>query len=213
MMTSPTLEFPGILTREAFRQGLAYLSEIDEDLKNVLDQFGAPPMWVRRPGFITLVRIILEQQVSLASADAAYARLRQAISPITPRRFLLLDDPTLHQIGFSRQKARYVRLLAEDILSGRLNLPSMATLDDEAVRRALLKVIGIGNWSVDIYLLMALRRTDAWPKADLALMVAAQKVKRLSQRPSPEEMEVLGAAWRPWRAIAARILWHYYLST
>lgn len=204
---------PVLLTRETLREGLAYLSSQDQDLKGVVDQFGPPPMWARRPGFPTLVRIILEQQVSLASARAAYERLGQAIAPITPRRFLRLDDQTLHQIGFSRQKTHYVRLLAEDILTGRFNLAALLEMDDEAVRETMLKVKGIGNWSVDIYLLMALRRADAWPKADLALMTAAQRVKGLPDRPSLEEMEAMGAAWRPWRAIAARILWHYYLST
>ncbi len=204
---------PVLLTSETFQEGLAFLSGRDGDLKGVIDQFGPPPMWARRPGFATLVRIILEQQVSLASARAAYQRLVEAIAPVTPRRFLRLDDQSLHRIGFSRQKAGYVRLLAEDILAGRFKPKALLDMDDEAVRETMLKVKGIGNWSVDIYLLMALRRADAWPKADLALMTAAQKVKGLPGRPSLEEMEAMGAAWRPWRAIAARILWHYYLST
>jgi DNA-3-methyladenine glycosylase II len=202
-----------LLTRETYRQGLAALASRDDDLKCVLDQFGAPPMWARRPGFATLVRIILEQQVSLASARAAYRRLSQAIAPITPRRFLRLDDQALHEIGFSRQKAGYVRRLAEEILSGRFKLKALAEMDDQAVRQAMLQLKGVGDWSVDIYLLMALRRADVWPKADLALIAAAQEVKRLPERPSLEEMEALGATWRPWRAVAARILWHYYLST
>ena len=202
-----------LLTQQTLSEGLRYLISQDGDLKRVVEQYGRPPMWARRPGFSTLVRIILEQQVSLASADAAFKRLAQAIAPITPSRFLRLDDETLLRIGFSRQKKRYVRLLAEDILAGRFDLPALRGMDDDHVREALLKVKGVGNWSADIYLLMALRRLDVWPKADLALMTAAQKVKRLPQRPSQDDMEALGNAWRPWRAVAARILWHYYLSS
>lgn len=200
------------LTRERLREGLMALSERDADLRGVVERYGPPPLWARRPGFPTLVRIILEQQVSLASADAAYRRLKQATGPVTPRRFLRLDDASLLQIGFSRQKKGYVRLMAEDICSGRLNLAGLAYQDEAAVRATLLKVKGLGEWSIDIYLLMALRRPDAWPKSDLALMRAAQEVKGLEKLPAFLEMEALGEAWRPWRAVAARVLWHYYLS-
>ena len=202
-----------MLNRASLSEGLRFLAGQDEDLKRVLLQYGRPPLWARRPGFPTLLRIILEQQVSLASAQAAFNRLAQAIGPITPRRFLLMDDERLLQIGFSRQKKRYVRLLAEDILSGRFDLAGLVEMDDAEVREAMLKIKGVGDWSVDIYLLMALRRPDVWPKADLALMTAAQKVKGLAQRPSVDDMQALGEAWRPWRAVAARILWHYYLSS
>jgi DNA-3-methyladenine glycosylase II len=202
-----------LLNRETLSEGLRYLTRQDDDLKRVVVQYGKPPLWARRPGFPTLVRIILEQQVSLASAGAAYNRLKQSLGTISPRAFLRLDDENLLRIGFSRQKKRYVRLLAEDILAGRFDLPALAEMDDDMVREAMLKVKGIGNWSVDIYLLMALRRPDVWPKTDLALMTAAQKVKGLLQRPSLDDMETLGDAWRPWRAVAARILWHSYLSS
>lgn len=203
----------GRLTGQRLKEGVAWLAEHDADLGNVIKRYGPPPLWARRPGFPTLVRIILEQQVSLASADAAYRRLKLAIGPVTPRRFLRLDDATLLQIGFSRQKKGYVRLLAEDICSGRLDLAGLAYQDEATVREALLQVKGLGEWSIDIYLLMALRRPDTWPKSDLALLKAAQEVKGLAQRPTWQEMEALGEAWRPWRAVAARILWHHYLSS
>jgi DNA-3-methyladenine glycosylase II len=202
-----------LLSRQTYGAGLAYLSRRDEDLRGVLERYGRPPMWLRRPGFTTLLRIILEQQVSLASADAAYQRLSQAIAPITPRRFLRLNDDELFRIGFSRQKKGYARLLADDILAGRFDLAALAEMDDEEVRAAMLVVKGIGNWSVDIYLLMALRRPDVWPKADIALMTAAQRIKRLAQRPTPDEMDAMADDWKPWRAVAARILWHFYLSS
>jgi DNA-3-methyladenine glycosylase II len=169
-------------------------------------------MWGREPGFPTLVHIILEQQVSLASARAAYDRLLLAASPLTPERFLQLDDARLRAIGFSRQKAAYGRHLARAILDGRLDLVALEAMDDEAARSALTEIKGIGPWTANIYLLMALRRPDIWPSGDLALAVAVQMVKRLDARPTPDEMEAYGEHWRPWRAAAARLLWHYYLS-
>jgi DNA-3-methyladenine glycosylase II len=169
-------------------------------------------MWTREPGFPTLIHIILEQQVSLASAKAAYDRLLEAVSPLTPAGFLELDDATLKTIGFSRQKTAYGRNLARIIVDGRLNLAMLCTMDDTAVRAKLIEIKGIGPWTANIYLLMALRRPDIWPCEDLALAVAAQDVKRLESRPTPDELDVLSTNWKPWRAVAARLLWHYYLS-
>jgi DNA-3-methyladenine glycosylase II len=169
-------------------------------------------MWAREPGFPTLIHIILEQQVSLASAKAAYQRLLAAASPLTPDRFLELDDAALKRIGFSRQKTAYSRELARAVLSGRLDLAELETRDDVTVRSELTQIKGIGPWTADIYLLMALRRPDVWPSGDLALATAAQRVKRLASRPTPDELDALGAKWKPWRAVAAWLLWHYYLS-
>jgi len=203
---------PAVLTDETLAQGLRFLSDRDPDLAQILKELGPPPMWAREPGFPTLLYIILEQQVSLASAKAAYDRLLAAASPLTPNRFLELDDITLKTIGFSRQKTAYGRHLAQSIVKGRLNLAALSTMDDAAVRSELIKIRGIGPWTSDIYLLTALRRPDIWPKEDLALAVAAQRVKRLASCPTPDQLEALGAAWQPWRAVAARLLWHHYLS-
>jgi DNA-3-methyladenine glycosylase II len=169
-------------------------------------------MWARESGFSTLLHVILEQQVSLASARAAHNKLLVVASPLTPRRFLKLDDATLKAVGFSRQKTSYGRELARSIVEGLLDLDALSSMDDAAVRSELIKIKGIGRWTADIYLLMVLRRPDIWPKGDLALAVAAQKVKRLQTRPTQEELDEMSAAWKPWRAVAARILWHYYLS-
>lgn len=200
------------LTEDTFVHGLGVLCERDADLAQIHIRFGPPPMWAREPGFPTLIHIILEQQVSLASARAAYERLLAAASPLTPARFLDFDDARLKTIGFSRQKTRYGRELAQAILGGRLDLAGLETLDDTDARSELIKIKGIGPWTADIYLLMALRRPDVWPSGDLALANAAQRVKRLATRPTPEELDGLGADWKPWRAVAARLLWHYYLS-
>ena len=158
------------------------------------------------------MRIILEQQVSLASAKAAYDRLLESVSPLVPEGFLELGDAELKAIGFSRQKTACCRELAEANLEGRLNLRKLRYLDDDAVRRELKKIKGIGGWTADIYLLMALRRPDIWPSGDLALVNAVKEVKGLRKNPSPERWGRIGAAWRPWRAVAARMLWHFYLS-
>lgn len=200
------------LNAETFAQGMEVLAERDPDLARILRTLGPPPMWERDEGFATLIRIILEQQVSLASAKAAFDRLAAAVSPLTPAGFMALDDAALKSIGFSRQKAGYARHLAEAIVSGHFNPEALRTLDDDATRDALVKLKGIGPWSADIYLLMALRRPDVWPTGDLALAQAAQKVKGLPLCPSPQELETLAEPWSPWRAVAARLLWHFYLS-
>ncbi len=168
---------PTSLTDETLARGLRTLTRRDRDLARVVDQYGPPPMWARRPGFPTLVHIILEQQVSLASARAAFNRLKAAIR-VTPRNLLTLDDATLKAIGFSRQKTGYARHLAQAILDRRFSPAALAQMDDELARAALIELKGIGVWSADIYLLMALRRPDVWPHGDLALAVAAQHVKQ-----------------------------------
>jgi len=188
------------------------LSRRDRDLSRILKRLGPPPMWKRKPGFATLVHIILEQQVSLASARAAMDRLLAAARLLTPERFLDFDDAQLKAMGFSRQKTRYCRDLARSLVDGVLDLRQLEKSDDSTARSEMLKVTGIGPWTAEIYLLVALRRADAWPKGDLALAIATQEVKGLPARPTPDELEALGAEWRPWRAVAARLLWHYYLS-
>jgi DNA-3-methyladenine glycosylase II len=200
------------LTHDTLAGAVAELTARDARLARIVSAFGPPPLWAREPGFATLLYIILEQQVSLASARAAYNRLVDTLNPLTPGRFLELDDATLLKIGFSRQKARYGRGLAEMVLSGELDLEGLAGLDDDAVRGELMKVVGIGRWTADIYLLEALLRPDVWPTGDLALAIAAQQALGLAGRPALAEMESLGEAWRPWRAVAARLLWHDYLS-
>ena len=200
------------LDKSSFVQGVRELAGRDEDLARVVEKYGPPPLWVREPGFPTLVYIILEQQVSLASAKAAFDRLKAAARPLTPGRFLKLGDAELKRIGFSRQKAHYTRLLAMEIQKRRLDLRALHAMHDDEARERLIALKGIGRWTADIYLLSALRRPDIWPVGDLALATAVQKVKRLRRRPSPEKLERMSAPWRPWRAVAARMFWHHYLS-
>lgn len=201
-----------ILTEELFGQGVRLLANRDAHLAGVLQKYGRPPLWVREPGFRTLVYIVLEQQVSLASAKAAFDRLNGVVRPLTPARFLKLTDAELLRIGFSRQKTLYIRLLADSLARRHFDLRFLHDLDDEAARKMLIAFKGIGRWTADIYLLSALRRPDIWPVGDLALATAVQEVKRLRKRPSPEKLEKLSQPWRPWRAVAARLFWHAYLS-
>lgn len=200
------------LTPSRLAVAVGELAARDPDLAGIVDRYGPPPLWDREPGFPTLLHIVLEQQVSLASARAAFDRLRAAAEPLTPARFADLADAELLAIGFSRQKARYGRALAEAIRSGALDLGALDALDDEAVHRALQSVPGIGPWTSTIYLLMALGRPDVWPVGDIALAASVGEVKRLGRRPDAIEMAELGEAWRPLRSVAARLFWHDYLG-
>ncbi|MFZ7126156.1 MAG: DNA-3-methyladenine glycosylase family protein [Desulfobacterales bacterium] len=200
------------LTNSGFNTALNFLAEKDTDLGEVLSVFGPPPLWVREPGFGSLLYIILEQQVSIASARATFSRLKAIVPFLTPGSFLALDPDALKAVGFSRQKIRYGRILAEAVQDGDLDLGGLNLLDDDAARKAMMKVTGIGRWTADVYLLTALRRPDVLPVGDLALMNAARQVKRLEERPTPALFESIGEGWRPWRSVAARILWHAYLK-
>jgi DNA-3-methyladenine glycosylase II len=200
------------LTGDGLLAAVGELATRDPDLAGIVARFGPPPLWDREPGFATLLHIILEQQVSLASAQAAFDRLLAAADPVTPASFLALGDAGLLAIGFSRQKARYGRALAEAVQSGTLDLGRLHGLDDQAVHDELQRIPGIGPWTSTIYLLMVLLRPDLWPVGDIALAESVGAVKGLGRRPDPVEMTELGEAWRPWRSVAARLFWHDYLA-
>lgn len=200
------------LTPANLNEALTHLCALDPDFARIHARLGAPPMWAREPGFATLVHIILEQQVSLASARAAFMKLEQASGQVTPQTFLQFDDAALKQMGFSRQKAGYCRGLARSILEGGLDLGALAALDDVHARSVLIQMKGIGPWTADIYLLMSLLRRDIWPAGDLALAVAYQKLKKLPTRPSTPQLAAIAETWSPWRAVAARLLWNFYLN-
>ncbi|HET6893447.1 MAG TPA: hypothetical protein VFH31_20280 [Pyrinomonadaceae bacterium] len=169
-------------------------------------------MWARPAGFSTLVKIILEQQVSLTSAASMDRRLRSNIAPFRPYRFIELGEPHLKSLGVTRQKTAYCLHLAECLMDGRLNLRALANMNDEEAKAALMQVKGIGLWSADIYLLMAMRRPDIWPAGDLALVTAFTKLKKLKKPPNANEFLKIADKWRPFRSVAARMLWQYYLA-
>ncbi len=200
------------LTEDDLKRAAFKLAAVDPDLGRVVERLGPPPLWDREPGFATLIHIILEQQVSLASARAAFDKLMLALPELNPRSFLALGDRQLKEIGFSGQKGRYCRELACAVVDGSLDLDGLAELGDDDVRTELVKITGIGPWTAEIYTLMVLGRPDVWPQGDLALYKAAQNIKGLDRPPTRDEFQELGEAWRPWRSVAARILWHHYLN-
>ena len=181
------------------------------DLAKAYDKYGPPPLWDREPGFATLLQIILEQQVSLASAKACYDKLCRRVRDVTPENVLASSDAELRIDGFSRQKTAYARHLSEALLEGRIDLTSLESLSDDDVKLELTKLKGIGVWTSDIYLLMVLLRPDVMPKGDVALHTAWHKLSG-ERRPSSEEFLLIAERWRPFRSVAARLLWHFYLS-
>jgi DNA-3-methyladenine glycosylase II len=200
------------LTRRTLLIAVRALATADPALAASVERFGPPPLWAREPSYATLVHLILEQQVSLASARAAFDRLEVALAgTIEPTAFLGLSDADLRAIGFSRQKAGYARDLAGALADG-FDLEGLADLSDDEVRTNLMRFRGIGRWTADIYLIMCLRRPDVWPHGDQALATAAHELLELPALPTFDELEIRAGSWRPHRATAARILWHHYLS-
>ena len=201
------------LTQKSLALAARELAARDEMLASIHARHGDPPLWQRDEGFTTLVHIILEQQVSLKSAKSMLVRLEGAIKPFTPERFLELGDMHLRGLGVTRQKSAYLIDLSSSIVNGQLSFANLARMSDNEARLTLTKIKGIGLWSADVYLLMAMRRADIWPAGDLALAVAMKELKGLAARPGPLELERLAEPWRPHRAVAARMLWQYYLGS
>ena len=199
------------LTQRSLRTAAAELGATDPALGASLELYGPPPLWAREPSYATLVHLILEQQVSLASAQAAFDRLTDALGAVEPRPLLRLSDEQLRSIGFSRQKTGYARSLAEAVEDG-FDLATLERLTDEEVRAVLMAHRGIGRWTADIYLTMCLLRPDVWPQGDLALATSARELLELEHHPNNSELAAIAERWHPYRAVAARILWHDYLG-
>lgn len=193
--------------------GCDAVAAMDGDLKKIVATYGHPPLWVRPNTFATLVLTILEQQVSLQSAYAAYKKLHEVLHPLTPEAFLRLTDEDLRACYFSRQKISYVRGLAAALVSTELNLEALNNEPDDVVRSTLKSLKGIGDWTVDIYLIHALRRTDVFPTGDLALVNALKSLKQLPETTTREELLLYAEPWRPNRTFATLLLWHYYIKT
>ena len=200
------------LRRASLLSGVQTLTRSDPRLGRLVARHGPPPLWARRPGFASLLRIILEQQVSLASARAIYQRVATAVGDVQPAGIVTLGTKGLQGLGLTRQKASYICGVAEQTLDGQLMLHRLGRYGDGEARAHLMRVRGIGPWTANIYLLMALRRPDIWPPGDLALHKALGRLIGSASIPSSAEAERLALRWRPLRAVAARILWHAYLS-
>ena len=188
------------------------LARNDPGLKEILKQYGYPPMWTRPATFQTLILTILEQQVSLASAYAAFKKLREKIGYVTPAKILALSDEEMRAVYFTRQKMGYARELARAIQSRKLVLKKLGSLTDEEVREQLIQLKGIGHWTIDVYLMHALQRTDLFPLGDIALVNSLKHIKELPPHTTKEELLAIAEPWRPYRTIAAMMLWHAYIK-
>ncbi len=198
-----------IFNEENLHQLYDAVAEKDKDLKTIIKEHGYPPVWIRPNSFETLVLTILEQQVSLASAYSAYKKLKERIE-ITPKNLLQITDEELRSCYLSRQKIVYTKELANAVLSRRINLKKFEEQPDDIVRTELKALKGIGDWTVDIYLLHALRRLDVFPIGDLALVNSIKMVKQLPLI-TKEELSELSNHWKPYRSIATMLFWHYYI--
>ena len=188
------------------------LAARDADLAAIIRSDGYPPMWTRPNSFETLVHIILEQQVSLASALSALNKLRDYVTVLTPANLLLLSDDEMRACYISRQKTGYIRYLARQLQSGELELHKLQDMPDDQVRAKLITLKGIGHWTIDVYLMFVLQRADIFPIGDLAAVNALKKVKNLPAGITKEEMIEIAEQWQPYRTIATMLLWHFYLS-
>ncbi|MDB5001930.1 MAG: DNA-3-methyladenine glycosylase 2 family protein [Mucilaginibacter sp.] len=188
------------------------LALTDTELAGIIKVHGYPPLWSRTNTFETLVHIILEQQVSLASALSALNKLKERVQELTPARVLLLTDEELRACYCSRQKTAYIKYLAEALISGHIDLEAFEQLPDDKIRAQLVTLKGIGNWTVDVYLMFVLQRADLFPIGGLAAVNALKRVKGLPATTTREEIIAVAAQWQPYRTVATMLLWHYYLS-
>ena len=198
------------LTSETLAAAAQSLAARDRYLASIYRIHGTPPMWARRPGFPTLLRIVLEQQVSLVSARAMFARLKSKIDPFTAEGFINAGEAYLRSLGVTRQKAHYCVQVAQAFTNG--DLDKIVRMNDEDAHATLLSIKGVGSWTANIYLLMALRRPDIWPDGDVALATAVGKLRKITPRPSFPHLAKIAERWRPYRSVAARMLWQYYLA-
>lgn len=210
--TTLSVDLPATFHSGNYRQLCDHLAGQDMDLKNILDAHGYPPMWTRENTFETLVHIILEQQVSLASALAALNKLKDRMTVITPDDILLLNDEEMRACFVSRQKMGYIRGLAQAIKNKIINLDAFREMCDDEVRATLIELKGIGNWTIDVYLMFTLQRADIFPVGDLAAVNALKRLKRLAPGTTREDILDISERWKPFRSVASMMLWHYYLS-
>ncbi|MGQ7847975.1 DNA-3-methyladenine glycosylase family protein [Granulosicoccus sp. 3-233] len=200
------------LTRDSLDHAIRILAERDPLMSSLLRQFGMPPMWQRSQNFSTLVHIVLEQKVSLASARAVMQRVQELCPGMSAELFLQVSEQALRDAGISARKVSYCRSIAMALHGGELDLKRLRQRSDEEVMRQLTAIRGIGPWTAGVYLLMAMRRPDAWASGDRALAVSLAECEELETVPSYADLDQRASGWQPYRAAAARLLWHAYLS-
>ena len=188
------------------------LALADTDLASIIKNYGYPPFWSRPNTFETLVQIILEQQVSLASALAALNKIKEKTRQVSPAALLALTNEEMKSCYCSRQKTSYIKNLAEALSTRKLNLSELEQLSDEEVRAQLVALKGVGNWTADVYLMFVLHRSDIFPIGDLAAVIAIKRLKHLRPDTTRDELIKIAATWMPYRTVATMLLWHNYLS-
>ena len=199
-------------SNDNFQTFCNHLSKKDKHLKAIIKQYDYPPMWTRKQGFETLILTILEQQVSLAAAFAAYKKLKARIGTVTPAKILRMSNDELRECYFTRQKQGYAKNLAEAFANKTLPWKQFPEMTDDEVRHHLTSIKGIGNWTADVYLMHALQRTDLFPLGDIALVNSLKETKQLHPHVSKDEMLLIAEPWKPYRTIASMILWHAYIK-
>lgn len=197
------------LTPKRLQEGLAHLATVDPDMARAIAEVGHPPMRTSDPGFATLLRSIMGQQVSVHAARSIWEKLNRLVSPMTPETMMMASDATLREAGLSAQKARYAKALAADIVEKRLDFDGVHLMEDEAAIAELSKALGVGRWTAEIYLMFALGRVDIMPGNDLGLITAAGHLKGLRKRPDEKKLRRMAEQWKPWRSVASLVLWHY----
>jgi DNA-3-methyladenine glycosylase II len=202
-----------ILTDRTMKIDLRALAGDDRHVAAALERFGYPALRRRPPGFGTLLRAIVFQQISIHAAAAIWRRIEAAVAPLTAEAYCATGDGALRACGLSRQKLAYARSLAELVASGEVPLAALDRMDDEEAIDQLVKIKGVGRWTAEVYLMFALGRRDMWPADDLGLVVGMQRLKSLRKRPDRKRMLKLGEPWRPRRSAAAHLLWHYFHKT
>ena len=190
-------------------EAIAYLYKKDNIFEQISQQYGVPVQPKRPQGFETLVLLILEQQVSIDSAKATFNKLKSVIPDFSVENLFTFSDENFRTCGVSRQKTKYIKALADAILSKELDLESLEFEDSEVVRQELIKIKGIGNWTIDIYLMFCLNSLDIIPLGDIAVV---NTMKELLDIHTKEEMELYAQKWKPYRSVATYFLWHYYLE-
>jgi DNA-3-methyladenine glycosylase II len=209
---SRTTGRPRIIVSEAdIKDGVRALRRKCDVMRRVHDVTGHPPLRLRPAGFEGLARVIVGQQLSVASATAIWERTVLACQPLEPATLIRLTDKKLAAAGLSRPKIRTLRAIAEACAGG-LDLAQLEHAAHEEVHARLTAISGIGPWTADVYIMFCLGRADGWAPGDLALQIAAQRALELDERPDQDQMLALAERWRPWRSVAARLLWAYYAA-
>jgi DNA-3-methyladenine glycosylase II len=201
-----------IITENDIFEGLAFLQKCDAHLSKVISSVGVIPLRRSEPGFASLCKIIVSQQLSVSSAEAIWGRLQTLMQPMNAEAILLQNEDTLRVCGLSRPKIKTLNALSQAILAGELNLDRLCECEAEKAKEELIKVSGIGPWTADIYLLFAVGHADIFPIGDLALQNAVMNALALPTRPNPKELEAIAVQWSPWRGVAARLFWAYYAT-